>query len=433
MRKVCVYGLWHLGTVTVAGVAEHFETAAFDPDAATRDSLRRGIPPVSEPGLPELLAAGLASGRLTVPDRLEEAVADADVVWVTFDTPVDENDEADPGFVEARVRELFPHLREGAVVLISSQVPVGFSARCAEAFRRADPGRRVGFACSPENLRLGNALAVFRTPERIVAGTRDERDRETLAPLFAPFSENVLWMSPESAEMTKHAINSFLAVSVAFINEIAVLCEREGADARDVSRGLRSDLRIGPKAYLGAGAAFAGGTLARDLVFLRKIAAEAKLPARLIAGAEASNVEHRLWPRRSLEGVLGELRGRKVAILGLTYKPGTDTLRRSESVALAEWLTTLGASVSAFDPAVKELPDSAAPFSLAPSALDALEGADAAVVATEWPEFRNLTAADLLTRMNSPCVVDANRFLEAALGADERIRYIAVGRPQRNR
>lgn len=431
--KVCVYGIWHLGSVTAAGVAEHFDTVAFDPDPATREALRRAVPPVSEPGLAELLASGLASGRLTVPDRLEDAVAGADVVWVTFDTPVDDNDEADPGFVEARIRELFPHLGDGAVVLISSQVPIGFSAGCSRAFRLAHPGRDVGFCCSPENLRLGNALAVFRTPERIVAGVRDDRDREALAPLFAPFSGNVLWMSPESAEMTKHAINSFLAVSVAFINEIAVLCESEGADARDVSRGLRSDLRIGPKAYLGAGAAFAGGTLARDLVFLRKVAAGAGLPARLISGAETSNVEHRRWPRRSLEAALGDLRGRRVAILGLTYKPGTDTLRRSESLALAEWLAMQGASVSAFDPAVTTLPDPSVPITLAPSALEALTGADAVVIATEWPEFRALTAADLVARTKSPCVVDANRFLEAALGVDERIRYIAVGRPRRSR
>ncbi len=428
--KVCVFGIWHLGAVTAACVARHFETAAFEPEPSTREALRAGRGPISEPGLDEAIRAGLDSERLTVPDRLAEAVAGASVVWVTFDTPVAEGDRADPEFVVERIRELFSLLDDGAIVLSSSQLPVGTLSRAQAEFDRVAGGRRVSFCVSPENLRLGSAMKVFREADRIVAGVRGDRDREILGRLFAPFTGNVLWMSPESAEMTKHALNSFLAVSVAFANEVATICERVGADAADVARGLRSDVRIGPKAYLGPGAAFAGGTLARDLVFLRAIAEERGLSSRLVSGALESNSEHRGWPRRTLERELGGVAGRRVALLGLTYKPGTDTLRRSESVVLGEWLVANGATVVAFDPAIRELPAELRSMVLAGSAGEALRGADAVVVGTEWPAFRDLSADEMASALRTPLVVDANRFLGGTLASDARFRYRTVGRPE---
>jgi UDPglucose 6-dehydrogenase len=431
--RVCVYGLWHLGSVTAACLAEHFDTVAYDPDEGTRVGLRRAAPPISEPGLAELVSAGLASTRLTISDDLASAVAGADVVWVTFDTPVTDEDVADTSLVERHVRALFPHLSDGTVVLVSSQVPVGFTGRMEAAFRLERPNRAVRFAYSPENLRLGNALQVFRHPERIVVGVRTEADRAILAPLFAPFCERILWMSVESAEMTKHALNAFLAVSVTFINEIASICEVVGADALDVGAGLKSDVRIGPKAYLGAGSAFAGGTLARDLVFLRELAEQRGGGAKLIASTFDSNLDHKLWPQRTIERVAGDLRGKRIAVLGLTYKPGTDTLRRSEAVAFARWLVRQGSMVEAFDPAVAKLPDPIEGLHLRASAHEAISKADAAIVATEWPVFRELAADDVVSRMKSPVILDPNRFLRATLGSDPRIRYFAVGKPESQR
>jgi UDPglucose 6-dehydrogenase len=236
-------------------------------------------------------------------------------------------------------------------------------------------------------------------------------------------------MSIKSAEMTKHALNAFLATSVVFINEIAVLCEQTGADATEVEQGLKSDVRIGPKAYLHPGSAFAGGTLARDVAFLRGIAARTGVTVPLLEGVKTSNDEHRKWLQRKVVSLAPDLRHRRVAMLGLTYKPGTDTLRRSSAVEAALWLSGEGAEVRAYDPAVRTLPPELANrISLMHSAADALDTADVAVVATEWPQFRELTASDILARMRSPVVVDAGRYLDAVLGGDERIAYYSIGR-----
>jgi len=432
--NVCVYGLWHLGSVTAACVAEHFPTVGVDPDEAVVAGLRDGRPPILEPGLPELVRAGLASGRLAFSSDLAR-VADADVVWITFDTPVNQDDEADVELVVRRAEALFPHLRDGTVVLISSQVPVGTTARLEKAFAAVAQGksaRRVEFACSPENLRLGKALDVFRNADRIVVGARTDAARARIGELLAPLGRPIQWMRVESAEMTKHAVNAFLATSVVFINEIAAACEATGADAKEVERGLKSEARIGPAAYLGPGAAFAGGTLARDVAFLLNIGARLGFATPLFAGVKQSNDVHRLWAHRRLASLLGELRGKTIAVLGLTYKANTDTLRRSESVALCQWLVQQGALVRAHDPVIHaaspELPEG---LVLSASVDDAVRDADAIVVATEWPVFRELTGDRLAVGGRRPLVLDANRFLAGKLGDDPRVRYVAVGVPAR--
>jgi UDPglucose 6-dehydrogenase len=231
--------------------------------------------------------------------------------------------------------------------------------------------------------------------------------------------------------MTKHALNAFLATSVTFINEIAALCEHVGADAKEVERGLKSEARIGPGAYLGPGRAFAGGTLARDVAFLTSTGAAHAVPLRLIPGVRASNDEHRLWPRRRLQSLLGDLRGTCVAVWGLTYKPGTDTLRRSDAVELCQWLAAQGARVQAHDPAVKSLPvELQAVIHMQPTALAAVTGAAALVVATEWPEYQSADAEAIAAAMQpAPVVIDANRFLSRTLGGRSDVRYAAVGAP----
>jgi UDPglucose 6-dehydrogenase len=234
-------------------------------------------------------------------------------------------------------------------------------------------------------------------------------------------------MSVESAEMTKHALNAFLAVSVAFANELAVLAEQVGADAKQVERGLKTESRIGPRAYLSPGAAFAGGTLARDMAFLTALGVQHGLPTPLLAGVRASNDAHKHWPRRRLAALLGPLAGRRVAVWGLTYKPGTDTLRRSLAVELCRWLVEQGAQVHAHDPAVKALPPGLEGVALVPDPLAALAAAEALVVATEWPDYKILPAEALVAAMARPLVLDANRALAATLGADPRVEYVSVG------
>ncbi len=420
--KVAVAGLWHLGCVTAASCAKHFPVGALDFDAGNIAALREGRPPLFEPGLAELTQEGLRSGKLNFTTDAGTACGDADVVWITFDTPVDDDDVPDAEFVLGRIRQIVPAAKADALFLISSQMPAGTCRRLEAEF----PGRR--FACSPENLRLGGALKVFNEPERIVAGCRTDRDRALLAELFRPFCANIIWMSPESAEMTKHALNSFLALSVTFANEIARLCELTGADAKEVEAGLKSDARIGQRAYLGPGAAFAGGTLARDVVALTQLAASHHEPLALIPAIKQSNDRHKGWALSRLKDELGSLRGVAIAVLGLTYKAGTDTLRRSQAVELCERLLAAGCEVRAFDPAAKQLPLSLAGATMSPDPHSALAGADAAVVCTEWPEFKALPWAELIPAMRRPLIFDANRFVKSVLPEMPALRYFSVGK-----
>ncbi|HLG97418.1 MAG TPA: nucleotide sugar dehydrogenase [Bryobacteraceae bacterium] len=428
--NVCVFGLWHLGSVTAACVAEHFPTVGLDFDSTTVADLNEGKPPILEPGLDQLTSQGLSRGTLRFTDCVPNAVGEADLVWVTFDTPVDEDDRADTQYVERQIASIFPHLRPGTVLLISSQMPVGSTRQLEAAYREQYPDGDVHFAYSPENLRLGKALTAFRQPERIIVGTTDAEGRQRLETLLSPFCKNLIWMSIESAEMTKHALNAFLASSIAFINEIAVICEDTGADAKHVEMGLKTDERIGPRAYLGAGGPFAGGTLARDISFLTSKAATLGVAVPLLESVRLSNNLHKNWPRRKLEALLGNLTGKRVAVLGLTYKPGTNTLRRSAAIELCRWLFDQGAQVTAFDPVVRDLPvELSRIIVISASAVEALRNCDAAVVTTEWPLFRELAAADFIDNMKNPNVLDANRFLEKKLASAPNIRYIAVGKP----
>jgi UDPglucose 6-dehydrogenase len=421
--QVTVYGLWHLGCVTAACLAEGgHEVIGLDPDEATVEKLRENCPPVDEPGLAELIAKQQTAGRLTFSAKTSEAIPSADIVWVCFDTPVDEDDRADVQWVRDRLEEMRPYLRAGTLVLLSSQLPVGFGAKLESDWH----SHKVRVACSPENLRLGQALDCFRGPDRVVIGC-DRSDREKLTDLFAPFGGERVWMSVASAEMTKHAVNAFLATSVAFINELARICEVVGADAKEVERGLKSEARIGPRAYLSPGSAFAGGTLARDIGFLLELANDRGCPAHLFQGVRASNECQKLWLRTQLMNVTA---GSVVAVLGLTYKPGTDTLRRSNSVELCRWLLSRGIKVRAHDPAIaagraeKEL----AGIELAETAEAALHGADIGVLATPWPEYRSLTPIQVRRVMRCACLIDPTHFLASNLANESAIRYIAAGR-----
>lgn len=426
--RVCVLGLWHLGTVTAAclAAAGHRVTGIdFDPEVVL--GLESGKAPIYEPGLDALIKAEQASRRLSFSTDVH-AAAEADVIWVAIDTPVDDDDGADVDYVLDRVRRVLPVVRDGSLVLVSSQVPVGTTRRVEQMCTAEYPGRTVLFAYSPENLRLGNAIAVFTQPDRVVVGIRSPEARARVAALLNPITDNVEWMSVESAEMTKHALNAFLATSITFINEIAALCEQVGADATEVERGLKSEARIGPKAYLSPGGGFAGGTLARDVVFLSTLGGTHGVPTRLLSSVKASNDAHRLWAQRRLEQCLGDLRGKTVAVWGLTYKPHTDTLRRSSSVELCQWLHAHGASVRAHDPAVNELPPNLATLmSSAGTALGAINGASALVVGTPWPEYREIPARDVVGRMQRRLVLDPNRFLAETLGRDAAIEYLSVG------
>jgi UDPglucose 6-dehydrogenase len=436
--RIAVVGLWHLGVVVAACLAEAgFAVVGVDPDPDVVAGLDADRPPVDEPGLTELLRDMRVAGRLTFATASADAVGAAGLIWIAFDTPVDEEDGADVDWVLERSVEVLAHAATRALVVLSAQLPVGSVAALGR--RMADAGRDdLHYACVPENLRLGQALQTFRSPDRFVAGVSAEDDRARLAGVLERFGSQIEWMGVESAEMTKHALNAFLATSVAFINEVAAICEAVGADASDVARGLKSEERIGPRAYLAPGDAFAGGTLARDIRFLSSLARDKGLPAEVVEGVASSNAEHRNWSRRALTRLFGVASGngqrgladRRIAVWGLTYKPGTNTLRRSSALELCRWLVAERASVQAYDPAISMLPAGEPDaIELAASPVAALRGADALVVCTPWPEFRHVPADTVAGSMTHPVVVDPGGHLRETLGHAATVRYVRVGVP----
>ena len=430
--KVCVQGLWHLGSVSAACLASlGHDVIGLDEDVQVIDRLSQGKAPLLEPGLDDLIQAGIDTGKLTFSSMTRVALEGAEVLWVAFDTPVDDEDHADVNFVQSQIEAVLPFLAHGAVVVVSSQMPVG-SVRKLEAFMQLNlPGKNVSFACSPENLRLGKALEVFLKPDRIVVGVRDDHAREVLERLLSPITDKLEWMSVESAEMTKHAINAFLAVSIAFANEIAAICELVGADAKEIERGLKTETRIGPRAYLSPGGPFAGGTLARDIAFLDIESQSNNLITPLLSSVRASNDEHKHWVRRKLQQRFGTLVGVSIAIWGLTYKPGTDTLRRSLAVELCDWLLTRGAQLRVYDPAVKRLPENwAGKVVHCETSLDAVMDARVLVVGTEWSEFKQAASGLIGKAPSDLLVVDANRHLEAQV-SQLGFKYLAVGTPSK--
>ncbi|MEO7208687.1 MAG: nucleotide sugar dehydrogenase [Steroidobacteraceae bacterium] len=426
--RVCVLGLCHLGSVTAACLAAlGHRVVGIDFDESRVADLSKGVAPIFEPGLEELIKGGLASGNLHFSSTINEA-RDIDVLWVACDTPVDDDDNADTDFVMAQIERALLGMSADVVVLVSSQLPVG-SIRCLEQSAALNrKGRPPRIAYCPENLRLGNAVPDFLRPNRIVVGVRSTRDHELLHSLLSPITESIEWMSVESAEMTKHAINAFLATSVVFANEIAAICESVGADAKEVERGLKTENRIGPRAYLSPGAAFAGGTLARDIVFLNRTARERGVITPLLSSVLPSNNVHKHWVQRKLRALFADLSRTTVAVWGLSYKPGTGSVRRSLSVDLCDWMIREGATIHVHDPMVASLPDRwRGAIKRFDTPLAAVHGTDALVVATDWPMYRSISSEQLIQCSDQLVVLDPNRFLAELAATQTRLQYFGVG------
>jgi UDPglucose 6-dehydrogenase len=290
----------------------------------------------------------LSTGRLKFVSQLDSETA-YDALWVTIDTPVDDNDHGQVEVVTNLITQAILSVPQDCRIIISSQLPAGTTQKIRSTLNEHLTKRNITLCYSPENLRLGSAIKVFMDPDRIVVGIDSETDRKQFEPLFASISDRIEWMSIVSAEMTKHAINAFLAISVVFANEIATLAEFEGANASDIARGLRSDVRIGPKAYVLPGDSFAGGTLARDIRYLedKSLMHSHSLP--LISSVIPSNDGHANWAQNKIDQLIGDVRDKTFTICGLTYKVGTNTLRRSSAISLGDWLLSHEAILRVFD------------------------------------------------------------------------------------
>jgi UDPglucose 6-dehydrogenase len=426
--KICVFGLWHLGSVTAASLAKQGHTViGLDFDKNVIENLQNAKAPISEPGLNELIFENIRKSRLSFTEDPKIAMKDAEVLWIAFDTPVDEQDNADVVYIEKKFEAIAGFINNDLKIIISSQVPVGFTRYLQNFFQQKKPGKNVFFAYSPENLRLGKAIKVFLEPDRIIIGTQPD-EKKYFLPVFSSICERMEWMSIESAEMTKHAINAFLATSVCFANEVATLCECTGADAKEVERGLKTEERVGPKAYLSPGNAYSGGTLARDIRFLQELGKINHLPIHLIHSVQESNDFHKTWVQRKSLETMGTLQGKHITIWGLTYKPGTDTLRRSLSVELCKWLKEQGAEVIAFDPVIKDLPSELQQFlSLSTDIKKSVGFADCIIIATAWPDFQKIDK-EIVTILRDKIIIDPTGFLDATLGNLHKVRYFAIGR-----
>jgi UDPglucose 6-dehydrogenase len=406
---VAVVGLWHLGSVASAGWAlSDRRVVASDPDIELRSRLAAGHAPVYEPGLEDALRLTFERGTLRVADDVAEAITQARVTYLAYDTMVDASGRAADPRLESAVQSFVANAHDGALLIVSSQVTVGTSRTWRELLNAQ--GRGLLIACVPENLRLGRALEDFLRPDRLLIGADDGESWEAASVALAPFHPAPMRLSLASAEMAKHATNAYLAMCIAFANDLAWLALAAGADPSEVAAGLRADPRVSPTAPLRPGSAFSGSTLARDLNALRDLGEKCGR-AELFAAVAETNERHAAVALTWLEDALGSLEGARIAVAGLTYKAGTSTLRGSLPVRVVELLLDRGATVTAWDPTADEL--AVMPrLSRTKSLEECVREADALVVLTGLPE---LAAVDWNTlRPGGRFVVDA------CMGVDRR-------------
>lgn len=401
--------------------------ADHDPDRVAR--LSAGKAPLFEPGLDELLGKGLGSGRLRFTPDVAGAVRGRRDVLLMFDTPVNDRDESDLTEIFATAGEIAPGLEPDAVVLVTAQVPVGTCDELARVLREKNPAARAGLAYSPENLRLGQAIDRFLHPALPVIGADDPATLDRVEGMLSLLGVRWQRVSLRTAEMTKHALNAFLALSVCFGNELGNLCDEVGADGLRIAELLRLEPRIGATAMLRPGLGFSGGTLARDVQALRGLGDRCALETPLLDGAWDANRAQNGLVRRKLERVFGRLDGLRVVVLGLTYKAHTSTLRRSAALEIISDLARRNVVVTAHDPRVDRGEIARhREFRFVEDVYRAVEGARALVLVTGWPEYRNLAFDRIKGLMAQPVIIDTANMLDGERLASMGFTYLDVGR-----
>ncbi len=434
--RVAMIGAGYVGLVSGACLAEfgHIVTCV-DKDARKIEALERGEMPIYEPGLAELVAKNVREHRLSFTTSLTEAVEDAAAVFIAVGTPSRPADGlADLTYVYQAAREIAAVLRGYAVVVTKSTVPVGTGDEIARIIADVQPGADLSVVSNPEFLREGAAIADFMAPDRVVIGTGDERARQVMHELYRPLAEKqvpILFTQRRGAELIKYAANAFLATKITFINEIADLCEQASADVAEVAHGIGLDHRIGPK-FLSAGPGYGGSCFPKDLLALLKAGLDFGVPIRSIETIISINDQRkRAMARRIIAACGGSIRGRTIAVLGLTFKADTDDMRESPAISIITALQDTGAKVRAYDPQGMEQ---------ARSVLNAVEyaadpytcakGADALVVMTEWSMFRDLDLVRIRSLLGRPIVVDLRNIYRPEEMAKLGFTYVSVGRPQ---
>jgi UDPglucose 6-dehydrogenase len=436
--KITVIGTGYVGLVSGACFADFgHEVTCVDKDARKVTALHRGEIPIFEPDLERLVEVNTRAGRLAFTTDLSEPVADSDAIFIAVGTPSRRGDgHADLSYVYAASREIAEAVRGFTVVITKSTVPVGTGDEVERLIYEANPSADVAVASNPEFLREGAAIRDFKHPDRIVVGTHDERAKKTIAEIYRPLYLNqapIMFTGRRTAELIKYAANAFLATKITFINEIADLAEKVGADVQEIARGIGLDNRIGSK-FLHAGPGFGGACFPKDTRALIKTAQDHDAPMRIVEAVQAVNENRKRAMARKVASVIGgTLRGKVISILGLTFKPNTDDMRESPSIPLITALQDLGARIRAYDPegmeqAKSELPEIAycdGPYSCA-------EGADALVIVTEWEQFRALDLARLKREMAHPVIIDLRNIYRPDEVIAQGFRYESVGRNAQN-
>ncbi len=438
----------YVGLVSGACFAEFgVEVAVVETHPGRLDALREGRIPIYEPGLDRLVADNIAANRLSFGDDIRAAVQDAECIFIAVGTPPRNGDgHADLTYVFAAAEQAAQAMSGYAVIVTKSTVPVGTSRRISEIVSLARPDLAFDVASNPEFLREGSAIADFMRPDRVVIGTDlaktdgSERAQEVMRRLYRPLyliEAPILFTSLESAELIKYAANSFLAMKISFINEMADLCERVGGDVHDVARGIGLDGRIGRK-FLHAGAGYGGSCFPKDTLALMRIAQEAGASSRLVeATVQVNDARKASMGARIMSACGGSVRGKTIAILGLTFKPETDDMRDAPSIPIVHRLVENGALIRAYDPVGMEaargcMPQGAqaARITYCTDALDAARDADALILITEWNEFRALAPARLKELMRGRVLIDLRNVYDPAAMAAAGMEYSSIGRPR---
>jgi UDPglucose 6-dehydrogenase len=433
--RIAMIGTGYVGLVSAACLSEFgHEVICVDKDAGKIADLNKGRVPIFEPGLEELVAAGAKSGRLSFTDSLQAAVPDADAVFIAVGTPSRRGDgHADLSFVFSAAEEIAAALNGYTVIVTKSTVPVGTSRKVEEIIRKTRHDAEFDVASNPEFLREGSAIEDFQRPDRVVVGCDTERARNVIKEVYRPLYLNetpILFTSRESAELIKYAANAFLATKITFINEMADLCEKLGGDVQDVARGIGLDGRIGSK-FLHAGPGFGGSCFPKDTLALLKTSELAGAPARIVETVVAVNEARKTQMARKIIEAFGGVKGKTVAVLGLTFKPNTDDMREAPSLVILPLLKAEGARVRAYDPEGGREAAKLLDVELCADTYQALEGADGVVILTEWNEFRALDMARVKSLLARPLMVDLRNIYRPKQMAEAGFTYVSIGRPGR--
>nr|WP_250890743.1 UDP-glucose/GDP-mannose dehydrogenase family protein [Sphingobium nicotianae] len=427
-------GSGYVGLVSGACFADFgHDVICFDKDQTKIDALLAGRIPIFEPGLDHLVASNAAAGRLSFTTDAAQALADPDAVFIAVGTPSRRGDgHADLSYVYAAAAEIAAHIKRFTVIVDKSTVPVGTGDEVERIIRETNSDADFAVVSNPEFLREGAAIDDFKRPDRVVIGGDDPRALEVMRQIYRPLAlgrSPIIEMSRKGAELTKYAGNAFLATKITFINEIADLCEKVGADVQDVARGIGLDNRIGSK-FLHAGPGYGGSCFPKDTVALLKTAQDFEAPQRIVEAVVAVNDQRkRAMGRKVIAACGGDVRGKTIAVLGLTFKPNTDDMRDSPAIAIVQTLQDAGATVRAYDPegmaqAKKDLPD----IGYCASAYETMEGADALVIVTEWDAFRALDLNRAKALLKAPILVDLRNIYPRKAVEDAGFTYTAVGR-----